>query len=172
MRRVACLAPALLLAVGFALSDARAAPNPEDTGRDFYATLVDAMRRGSQLGERGRYDALAPARARLSPEQQQSVTDAFARYMIATHADRFNGYSGEKFEVTSAQTRGFGTMVRSRIVRSNGDPVALNYLIRHNGDDWQIADVYLSGTVSQVATLRSQFSAVWHGRALPAWSTH
>jgi len=88
------------------------------------------------------------------------VTDAFARYTIATYADRFNGYSGEKFEVTSAQTAGFGTMVRSRIVRSNGDPVALNYLMRHNGDNWQIADVYLSGTVSQVATLRSQFSAV------------
>lgn len=50
--------------------------------------------------------------------------------------------------------------VQSRIAKSNGEPVRINYLMRQSGDDWQIADVYLAGIVSQVATLRAQFSPV------------
>ena len=178
MRRVVGLVIALFLAVGLLPVHARAAPGPEDAVRNLYGTLLDTMRRGPHLGERGRYEVLAPAIhrdfdltamtrlaigpswTRLTLAQQQSVTDAFARYTIATYADRFASYSGERLEVTGVETGGFGTIVRSRIVRSNGDLVTLNYLMRQDGDDWQIVDVYLSGTVSQVATLRSQFSAV------------
>lgn len=38
--------------------------------------------------------------------------------------------------------------------------------MQHNGDDWQIKDLYLTGTVSQVATLRAQFSAVLRERGV------
>ncbi len=65
-----------------------------------------------------------------------------------------------ELEVTGAQAAPFGTVVYSRIVTSNREPVSINYLMRRNGDDWQITDVYLAGTVSQVATLRAQFTAV------------
>ena len=40
---------------------ARAASDPAATIRDFYATLTQTMKNGPQLGEKGRYDALAPA---------------------------------------------------------------------------------------------------------------
>jgi ABC-type transporter MlaC component len=33
-------------------------------------------------------------------------------------------------------------------------------VLRQNGQQWQVADVYLQGTISQIAALRSQFSAV------------
>jgi len=29
-----------------------------------------------------------------------------------------------------------------------------------NGDLWQVADIYLTGTISELATLRSQFTSV------------
>ncbi|MGO8918840.1 MAG: ABC transporter substrate-binding protein [Stellaceae bacterium] len=178
MRRLVGLCLALTLAVALVSAHARAASGPQDTVRGFYATLLGTMQRGPDLGQRGRYDALAPAirssfdltaMARLavgpawtgfSPAQQRSVTEAFARYTIATYADRFDAYSGEKLEVTGAQAAPFGTVVYSRIVTSNREPVSINYLMRRNGDDWQITDVYLAGTVSQVATLRAQFTAV------------
>jgi phospholipid transport system substrate-binding protein len=178
MRRLAGLVSALLLTVALISSHARAATGPEDTVRGFYATLLDTMRRAPELGEKGRYDELAPvirrsfdlpAMARLAvgpswasftQQQQQRVTDAFARYTIATYADRFNGYSGEKLEVTGQQTGPYGTLVDSQIVQSDGTPVHINYLMRRNADSWQITDVYLTGTISQLASLRSQFSAV------------
>jgi phospholipid transport system substrate-binding protein len=178
MRRFAGLVFAALLGVALLSPHARAATSPEDAVRSFYATLLDTMRHAPELGEKGRYDELAPAirrsfdlpaMARLAvgpswasftPVQQQRVTEAFARYTIATYADRFNGYSGEKLEVTGTQAGAYGTLVESRIVQSDGSPVNINYLMRHNGDDWQITDVYLTGTISQLASLRSQFSAV------------
>jgi phospholipid transport system substrate-binding protein len=39
----------------------------------------------------------------------------------------------------------------------------MNYLMRRNHDTWRIGDIYLAylaGTISQLANLRSQFSAV------------
>ena len=52
---------------------------------------------------------------------------------IATYASRFDGYSGERFEVDPAvETRAAGSVVHTRIVQSNGEPVALNYLMRES----------------------------------------
>ncbi len=36
----------------------------------------------------------------------------------------------------------------------------IDYLMHENDAGWQIIDVYLSGTVSELATRRSEFSAV------------
>lgn len=178
MRRLTGVCLAVIATIALAAPPARAAGTPERTIKGFYATLLDTMKHATELGQKGRYDALAPAiRAsfdlaamaqmavgpawtQFSPAQRQGVTAAFARYTIAAYADRFDAYVGERLEVTGDRTTPFGTIVQSRIVRSNGEPVSIDYLMRQQGDDWRIADVYLTGTVSQVAALRSQFVSV------------
>ena len=45
-------------------------------------------------------------------------------------------------------------------MESSGEVVVLNYLMRDGDAGWQILDVYLKGTVSELATRRSEFSAV------------
>jgi phospholipid transport system substrate-binding protein len=80
---------------------------------------------------------------------------------IATYASRFDGYSGERFEVDDAvDSRGTGSVVHTRIVQSKGEPVALNYLMRRSGSAWKAVDVYLSGTISEIATRRSEFNGI------------
>jgi len=80
---------------------------------------------------------------------------------IATYASRFDGYSGERFEVDPAvEHRGNDVVVRTRLLAPPRDPIALNYLMRASGGDWKIVDVYLSGTISELATRRSEFSAL------------
>ena len=51
-------------------------------------------------------------------------------------------------------------MVHSQIVKANGEPVKVDYLMRKNGDSWLIADIYLDGAISEVATRRSEFAAI------------
>jgi len=51
-------------------------------------------------------------------------------------------------------------MVKSQIVKANGDPVKVDYLMRRNGEDWLISDIYLDGAISEVATHRSEFGAI------------
>jgi phospholipid transport system substrate-binding protein len=156
---------------------ARAAGDPAGTIKNFYATLTQTMERGAQLGDKGRYDTLAPAVrkdfdlgamaqmavgpswARLSPAERQQVTEAFARYTTATYAEHFKA-KNERLEVVGTKTMPYGTIVETKIVDAGGSATSVNYLMRQNGGEWQVADIYLQGTISQIANLRSQFSSV------------
>ena len=38
--------------------------------------------------------------------------------------------------------------------------MALNYLMRKAGNDWKVIDVYLDGTISELASRRAEFGAI------------
>jgi len=145
----------------------------------FHAVLLDTMRDAKRLGVEGRYRKLEPAiratfdlpaMARiavgpswtgLSAATQNAISDAFARMSIATYANRFDGYSGERFVVQpDAERRGRDVIVQSKLITSGREPIALNYLMRSAGSEWKIIDVYLNGTVSELATRRTEFVSV------------
>jgi phospholipid transport system substrate-binding protein len=172
----------LCLVLAFVAASAAAVPasvaSPQDTIRGFYAVLLNTMKRGPRLGGSGRYAALAPVVRQdfdlpfmtklavgpdwsgLTPSQQQQLTAAFGRYVAATYAYRFDHYSGEEFQVGGDEPFAGGYFVRSKIIKLAGDPVAMNYLVRQDDGIWQIADVYLDGTISQLATQRSEFQSI------------
>ena len=147
--------------------------------RAFYDSLLSVMKQAKELGINGRYEHLsAPIRATFdlaamtriavgpdwnsfSPADQTALIDAFSRMTIATYAARFNGYSGERFEVEpESEARATGRIVHTKLVQSNGQPIALNYLLRDSGGSWKVVDVYLTGTISELATSRSEFAAI------------
>jgi phospholipid transport system substrate-binding protein len=170
------------VALGFALavlwSPVSAMADGTAAVRNLYATLLAAMRNGPALGPRGRYAqiepmvrrvfdipfmtrlAVGPEWASLSEAQRQQVSEAFERYIAAIYAERFDSYSGERMQVTGEQSSPGGTIITSQIVKSDGQPVNINYLMRDNGGAWQIADVYLDGTISELATRRSEFASI------------
>ena len=172
------------LCLGLITTAQPAAAAGGDTVRTFYDTLLDNMRSGSSLGAAGRYARIAPVvrrvfdipfmtRLAVGPEwaslteaQRQQVSQAFERYVAAVYAERFDNYSGEKLQVTGEQPSAGGTIITSQIVKSNGEPVHLNYLMRQNGGSWQIADVYLNGTISELATRRSEFASILRTRGI------
>jgi phospholipid transport system substrate-binding protein len=96
----------------------------------------------------------------LTEAQRQQVTDSFGRYISAIYADRFDSYAGQKLQVTGEQPQAAGLMVRSQIVKANGEPVKVDYMMRRNGEGWLISDIYLDGAISEVATRRSEFAAI------------
>jgi len=50
----------------------------------------------------------------------------------------------------------WGVPITLFVDKASGEPVSLNYLIVNN----QIGDVYLNGTISELATRRSEFSSI------------
>jgi phospholipid transport system substrate-binding protein len=62
--------------------------------------------------------------------------------------------------VTGEQPAPAGVIVKSQIVKANGEPVKIDYLMRRSGDSWLISDIYLDGAISEVATRRSEFAAI------------
>ena len=49
-------------------------------------------------------------------------------------------------------------LVESKLVKSDGEPIELNYLFRKTADGWRVIDVYLAGAISQLTQMRSEFS--------------
>jgi phospholipid transport system substrate-binding protein len=62
--------------------------------------------------------------------------------------------------VTDEHPSPTGIVVRSQIIKANGEPVKVDYMMRRNGESWLISDIYLDGAISEVATRRSEFAAI------------
>jgi phospholipid transport system substrate-binding protein len=107
--------------------------------------------------------AVGPGWPQLTADQQQRLSAAFSRYTISVYANRFDDYGGERFEVDPTPAANpNGMLVKSWLVKSNGEKVVLNYLVHQdNAGSWRVIDVYLSGTISELATRRSEFAAVF-----------
>ena len=174
---------AAALAAGLGLSmlsyPLHAAPSTGgDTVQGLYNALLNTMKNGRILGQSGRFTQLEPVICRsfdiasmarlsvgpawtsLTEAQRQQMTESYGRYISAIYADRFDSYAGQKLEVTGEQPAPSGVMVKSQIIKANGEPVRVDYLMRRNGDSWLISDIYLDSAISEVATRRSEFAAI------------
>ncbi|MCC6469113.1 MAG: ABC transporter substrate-binding protein [Alphaproteobacteria bacterium] len=144
------------------------------------SVMIDTMRDAKSLGYQGRFQKLAPAILdafdlpkmvsvavggawkQMTPDQHQRIVDAFARYTVAVHASRLDGFSGETFKVVSASelpNKG-GMLVKAQFVRSSGTTENIDYVLQENQQAWQIVDVFYRSSISEVATRRSEYTAV------------
>lgn len=181
------------LCVAFVAAAAPAGAEPASGGASavidsLHAALLDAMKNADALGFQGRYQRLEPVLRRsfdlpfmaekavgrhwreLSEADQQRIRDVFARFTLSTYANRFDGYTGERFETHSEQPAPRDTVfVRTRLVRPDAkESIEINYRLHRTGDGWRIIDVLLRGTVSELALRRSEYSAVIQRDGFPA----
>jgi phospholipid transport system substrate-binding protein len=144
---------------------------------DYYQGLMPTIRQAGKLTVRERdkrfgpvmnsaFDfptmtrlAVGPAWRTFTPAQQAALREAFTDFIIADYASQINDYSGESFVVdpqTTLAARGGGEIVKTRLLQPSGRTVNINYFIR----DRRIIDVYLNGTISDLATRRDEFSSI------------
>jgi phospholipid transport system substrate-binding protein len=164
------------------------APPPAATAQALCDALVSAMKSGAGMSFAGREAVLAPeirqdldlaAMTRivvgppwrsLSDAEKRDLTDAFSEYSIANYAQRFRSYSGERFEVDPAPTTlaNGDCIVRTKLHTSDPEPVQLDYMMRLRDGRWRVIDVFLSGTISELAARRSEYSLVLRTGGAPA----
>jgi phospholipid transport system substrate-binding protein len=175
--RLASFCSALLLMIGVFPQGAIAAEQPQEVLRGFYQVLLENMKDGHSLGESGRLARLAPlvdrdfdipgmtklavgaSWANISPTEQQRLIAAFGHYVAATYADQFDSYSGQQLQVTGERPYGPDVLVETKIVKANGESTRLDYLMRQ-GSGGRISDVYLDGSISQLAVHHSEFHSI------------
>jgi len=154
-------------------------PGPRAIVARLNDTLIEVMKGADALGYAGRYERLDPVlresfdfprmagisvgrhwRA-LDTEQRARLVAAFARESIATFAGRFDGYGGERFEIVGEEPGPRGAiLVRNRLVKADGEPVEINYLLRDVDEGWRVVDVFLDAKYSELAMKRSEYSSV------------
>jgi phospholipid transport system substrate-binding protein len=177
-RAAAAAALAASLAAAAASAQQQAAP-PAAVVEGFHAALLDTMRNARALGVRGRERRIRPAmqaafdlpamtRIAVGPPwtglaegERQALVSAFSDWVVATYASRFDGFAGESFATVGEGVLGSGDrLVRTQLLRPNDSPVQLNYLLRGGEGRWRVVDIYLGGTISEMASRRAEFTAL------------
>jgi phospholipid transport system substrate-binding protein len=159
-------------------------PASEDDGagtviQQLNESLLTIMKRADELGYQGRYELVAPVVkesfdlifmakktvgrywAKLSDDEKRRWVETFSGFTISNFADRFDGYSGQTFEIVGKKPASHETvMVLTELIRPESDNVELNYRMREQDGKWKVVDIYSGGKVSEVALRRSEYASV------------
>ena len=167
---------------------AQDADSPTAVVANLQQGLLWIMKNAKTLGFQGRYDYLLPIVQRdfdvsfmgsksvgrhwkgLDAEQQSQWLGQFAGYLTSNYAAQFKGWDGESFELLGEEPAPRDTqVVLTRLVVPGDDDVILNYRLRKNSaGQWRIIDIYLKGTVSELALRRSDFSSILKNKGFGA----
>ena len=173
---------AIAVATTLGSAPVSAADSPIDPAvraiKSFYATLIDTMKHGKELGLEGRVRELKPATestfdlaemtklfvgpswSGISEPDRKALVEAVERLTLASYAKDFSQFSGEEFVVKPEATpRSEDKIVLSKLKTSNGTEVPFNYRMHQADGQWKIVDIYLNGNISQVALRRADFQS-------------
>lgn len=175
--RVIGIAAAIALLLGNPSLPAQAQNGAAAHIQSYYQKLMPTIRQAGSLSVRERdkrfgpaitsaFDlatmtrlAVGPSWKSFSPAQQAAAREAFTQFIVADYAAQIKDYSGESFVVdpqTTPETRGGGEIVKTKLVQPGGRVVNINYLVRGG----RVVDVYLNGTISDLATRRDEFASI------------
>jgi phospholipid transport system substrate-binding protein len=154
------------------------------------AALLKSMHAGSTISTAERYKQLQPVIEQIfamplvtrlavgphwtgfSPEQQQALITAYARFTVANYVHNFHDFDGQKFELDdNVVTRGTDKIVHTRVIPAHDVPVDLLYRMREVDGTWKVIDVISDG-VSQLALRRSDFAVALAAGGAPALIAH
>jgi phospholipid transport system substrate-binding protein len=140
--------------------------------------LLDVMKNAKTLGLDGRREKLAPALdatydfpamaqrslatgwAKLDDGQRERFISVFRAMTLRTYATRFDGYDGERFETLGEEPSIAGTVIVRSVLHNSDEDVHLDYRLRSTPAGFRVIDVYLSGTVSELALRRAEYTSV------------
>jgi len=180
LRYLKVLAPVLLIASLCSLSTARAeGMNKGELLIDnLDKTLISVMKDAKELGYMGRYERLEPVVRRtydfklitrysvgriwktFNAEQRDKLVKKFTVLSISTYAARFDGYSGEKFSVTSSKPLRRGRLlVRTELLKADGEIIHLDYVLSKKQDQWRAVNVIANG-ISDLSLKRAQYTSI------------
>jgi len=144
----------------------------------FHAVLIETMKNANALGLEGRKEKLAPVLdatydfpamaqrsiatgwPKLDQSQRERFIAAFRGLTLRTYATRFDGYANERFETTGEESSVAQTVIVRTVLHTEAEDIHLDYRLRSTPAGWRVIDVYLSGTVSELALRRAEYTSV------------
>jgi phospholipid transport system substrate-binding protein len=141
--------------------------------------LLATLKDGESLGYRGRFERLQPVMSEtfdlrlmaekslgrhwqdLRPAERARWRDLFAEFTVANYAANFDRFTGQQFENLGEEPSVNDTVfVKTKVISPGADDVVLRYRVQKTDGRWRIVDVFLKGTVSELALRRSDYSSL------------
>lgn len=161
-------------------------PSPKTVVETFQASLIGVMKEADRLGVKGRFARLAPIIdatfhvplmtqiaaashwAKADAEQRQTLVKAFKRMSVSTLATLFDGYDGERFDITGEAPGPQGTLlVKTLLVKKDRSTHDIAYVAKRLRDRWYIIDVIVDEGISELTVRRSEYRRILDGKGVP-----
>ena len=95
-----------------------------------------------------------------TPEQRDRFKQEFRMLLVRTYTTAFTEYSDWKIRYLPMEQESSGkkVMVKTEILQSGGQPVAVNYRMVDEGAGWKVYDILIEG-ISLLQNYRTSFNA-------------
>ena len=153
--------------------------SPIEVVEGLHGILVETMKLGKKAGFDARLQRVSPAVERAFDVEYMSakcvgrhwkkLDDAekagwraqFMGLLTANYAGNFKDFDGERFETLGEEPSARSTqIVMTKLIVPGDEDVAFNYRLKERDGQWRIIDIYLRGTVSELALRRSDFASI------------
>jgi len=94
--------------------------------------------------------------------EQAQYTQLFEQVSVAAAASRFKSKPGSAFAITGTrEAQGGRRYVETVLTVPGRDPLTIAYLLQQDAaGTWKAVDLFYNGTISELATKRSEYTAV------------
>ena len=99
----------------------------------------------------------------VSNKKRKEIINIFEEYIAKNYVRRFSKMKDFSFIENKEQNVGKFVMVRSNLVIGKKEKVSISYLLSNDQNKWKIFDVLLAGSVSEIATKKSEFQSFIKG---------
>lgn len=142
-----------------------------------HGALLTIMKDADSLGHRGRVESIRPILAdtfdfdtiarivtgahwkTLEDELRERFITIFRELSASTYAANFSGFSGETFTTFTVDEKRGNLLVKTAILKVDGEQITLDYVLRKSDGVWLIVNVIAAG-VSDLSLKRADYSAV------------
>ena len=181
---------ALLFTTSIFVAVAMAAQTATDAITRLNAVLLETLKQAETLGFKGRVEKLRPAVVAafdlpfmaeksigrhwktLSDADRKRWLALFQEFTVATYAGNFDHYANQRFEISGEEpNQNDTTVVHTKLIDPGGEDTELDYRLHRTPAGPKVVDIYLKGTVSQLALQRSDFTSGLEKGGFEALST-
>ena len=93
-------------------------------------------------------------------KDQMVLTKVFEEYIAKNYILRFKNIKSLEFEKLEIMKAGKNyRMAKTKLIINSKDIVPLNYLLDQTNNSWKIFDVLIDGSISEIATKKSEFKS-------------
>ena len=96
----------------------------------------------------------------INKNKQEEISLVFGEYVVRNYIKRFKKIINVSFEnLGSKELKRNFFLVQTKLKIIDDDDVKIDYLLSKKGKTWKIFDVLLAGSVSEIATKKSEYSS-------------
>ena len=95
----------------------------------------------------------------VNNQQKIELKNVFTEYIAKNYIRRFGKIKNFNFSITTKKNVGKNYRMVKTFLTLENEKISINYLLNQKDNQWKIFDVLLAGSVSEIATKKSEFSS-------------